>query len=248
MTLPLNTILLGDCIEQMKTLPDESIDMVFTSPPYNIRNSTGSGIRSPGKNSLWKTCRLRDGYDQHDDNMPHEEYVEWQRACLTEMYRLIKPNGAVFYNHKWRVQAGLMQDRQDIVSGFPVRQIVIWYRKGSVNYNWRFFYSAYEVIYLICKPDFKLQKRGGYYGDVWEVLPERKNTHPAPFPIELPRRAIHAVNPSVVLDPFMGSGTTAIAALKQGVNYIGIEKSPMYRTMAQERINLFKALDKRENV
>lgn len=63
--------------------------------------------------------------------MPHEEYAAWQRRCLTEMYRIIKDDGAIFYNHKWRVQGGLLQDRQDIVSGFPVRQIIIWRRKGG---------------------------------------------------------------------------------------------------------------------
>ncbi len=67
--------------------------------------------------------------------MPHDEYVAWQRACLSECMRVIKDDGAIFYNHKWRVQAGLLQDRSDIVAGFPVRQIIIWKRKGGINFN-----------------------------------------------------------------------------------------------------------------
>jgi modification methylase len=94
-----------------------------TSPPYNIKNSTGNGLKTKG-NKRWRNAGLVDGYDGYEDNMPHDEYVEWQRACLTEMLRLIKPTGAIFYNHKWRVQNGLLQDRHDIMDGFPVRHLL----------------------------------------------------------------------------------------------------------------------------
>ena len=57
--------------------------------------------------------------------MPHSAYVGWQCRCLAEMMRLLRPGGAIFYNHKWRVQKVLLQDRQDIVAGFPVRQVII---------------------------------------------------------------------------------------------------------------------------
>ena len=60
--------------------------------------------------------------------MPYDQYVEWQRECLRAMYRLLTDNGAIFYNHKWQIQAGLLQDRREIVEGFPVRQIIIWRR------------------------------------------------------------------------------------------------------------------------
>ena len=83
--------------------------------------------------------------------MPHEEYVQWQRACLTEMMRLIPDTGAIFYNHKWRTQNKLLQTRNDIVDGFPVRQIIIWQRAGGHNFNNQYFVPTYEVIYLICK-------------------------------------------------------------------------------------------------
>ena len=64
---------------------------------------------------------------------PHEEYVEWQRECLRAMLRVLTPDGAIFYNHKWRVQRGLLQDRSDIMDGFPVRQIIIWQRSGGLQ-------------------------------------------------------------------------------------------------------------------
>lgn len=72
-----------------------------------------------------QTLPLINGYKNHNDCMPYDEYVEWQRECLREMLRIIPDDGAIFYNHKWRVQAGLLQDRSDIVQGFPVRQIII---------------------------------------------------------------------------------------------------------------------------
>ena len=83
-----------------------------------------------GRGGKWSNAALVNGYSHYNDCMPHDEYVKWQRACLKEMLRLIPDHGAIFYNHKWRVQGGLLQDRQDIIEGFPVRQIIIWKRKN----------------------------------------------------------------------------------------------------------------------
>jgi len=151
----INQIVCGDSLEVMREMPSESIDLVVTSPPYNLKNSTGNGMKD-GRGGKWANAALVNGYSHHNDCMPHEEYVEWQKNCLKEMFRLIKKDGAIFYNHKWRVQGGLLQNRQDIVSDFPVRQIIIWRRKGGINFNPGYFLPTYEVIYLITKPDFKL--------------------------------------------------------------------------------------------
>jgi len=225
----------GDCLEIMRQMPDGCIDLVVTSPPYNLKNSTGNGMKN-GSKGKWANAALQKGYSHHDDNMSHESYVEWQRNCLTEMMRLLRDDGAIFYNHKWRVQNGLLQDRQDIVAGFPVRQIIIWRRKGGFNFNPGYFLPTYEVIYLIAKKDFKLAPKANAYGDVWEFSQEFGNSHPAPFPLELPLRCIASTSANVVLDPFMGSGTTALAALQLGRKYIGIELSPEYCTMALNRL------------
>lgn len=115
-----NKLIVGDALTLMRQIPDQSIDLIVTSPPYNLKNSTGNGMKD-GRGGKWKNAELINGYSHHNDCMPHSEYVAWQRECLTEMYRLIKEDGAIFYNHKWRVQGGLLQDRQDIVSCFPVR-------------------------------------------------------------------------------------------------------------------------------
>ncbi len=179
---------------------------------------------------------LINGYSHYNDNMPHDEYVKWQKECLTEMLRLIKDDGAIFYNHKWRVQGGLLQDRQDIVGDFPVRQIIIWHRKGGINFNPGYFLPTYEVIYLITKPKFKLAPKANAHGDVWEFTQEMNNEHPAPFPVALIDRIISSTTSQIILDPFSGSGTTAIVAMGLNRNYIGIEISPDYCKISENRI------------
>jgi len=231
----LNTITQGDSIDLMRKIPDGSVDLVVTSPPYNLKNSTGNGMKD-GRGGKWENAALVQGYSHHNDCMPHDEYAEWQRNCLEEMLRIIPEDGAIFYNHKWRVQGGLLQDRQDIVANFPVRQIIIWRRKGGINFNPGYFLPTYEVIYLIAKPKFRLKPKANACGDVWEFTQESKNKHPAPFPVALIERIIASTQAKVVLDPFMGSGTTAIAAKTLRKKYIGFELSPEYCTMAEERI------------
>lgn len=232
----INTIQCMDCLEGMRQLPDNSIDLVVTSPPYNLKNSTGNGMKD-GRGGKWSKAALINGYATYNDNMPYDQYCKWQKECLTEMFRLIKDDGAIFYNHKWRVQGGLIQDRREIVNDFPIRQIIIWRRKGGINFNRGYFLPTYEVIYLIAKKNFKLVPKASAYGDVWEFTQELNNPHPAPFPVALINRIISSTNAQVILDPFMGSGTTAVAAKQLGRNYIGFEISKEYCEMAINRVN-----------
>ncbi|MCL1908232.1 MAG: site-specific DNA-methyltransferase [Holophagaceae bacterium] len=234
-----NRIVCGDALEVLRTIPTASLDLAVTSPPYNLKNSTGNGMKD-GRGGKWKNAELVNGYANHDDNMPHGEYVAWQRECLAQLLRIIHDDGAIFYNHKWRVQGGLLQDRADIVSGFPVRQIIVWQRKGGINFNPGYFLPTYEVIYLIAKPNFKLVSKANAHGDVWEFPQEMNNRHPAPFPVALIDRIISSTSARIVIDPFMGSGTTAIAAIQNNCDYIGIELSSEYCQMAENRIAEFK--------
>ncbi len=234
-----NSIICGDVIEVMKSIPDGSIQLIITSPPYNLKNSTGNGMKD-GRGGKWANAALQKGYTHHGDSMPHDEYVRWQRDCLTEMMRIIPDDGAIFYNHKWRVQAGILQDRQDIVDGFPVRQIIIWRRKGGFNFNPGYFVPTYEVIYLIAKPGFRLVSKANGHGDVWEFTQEMNNDHPAAFPVDLIDRIVSSTSAETILDPFMGSGTTAISALNFNRNYVGIDLSPEYCEMARKRIEQHK--------
>lgn len=233
-----NKIICGDCIEVMKDMPNQSIDLVVTSPPYNlnIRKTFGNTSEWKGK---WNKSKLQsEGYDNHNDYMPEADYIAWQKNVLAECFRLIKDDGAIFYNHKWRVQNGLFQQRPEIVEGLPIRQILIWKKSGGINFNEGYFLPTYEVIYLIAKPNFKLVPKANRYGDVWEITQEKGSWHPAPFPIEFASRCVGSTKGQVILDPFIGSGTVAVACKQQNKTYIGIDISQEYCKKAEDRIKL----------
>lgn len=120
---------------------------------------------------------------------------------------------------------------------FPLRQVIIWKRAGGMNFNDTYFVPTTEQIYMICKKGFKLKPKMNKYGDVWEITQEMNNPHPAPFPAELTDRIIQSTTAQIILDPFGGSGTTAVSALKYNRNFILIEQSEKYCEMAKQRIN-----------
>ena len=219
----LNQIHHGDCLELLAQLPDECVDLVVTSPPYNLR----SGGR----------CRGWPDYDGYGDDRPHDEYVAWQQESLREMYRVIKPTGAIFYNHAPRIQKGVQWRHEDILEPFDVRQTVIWHRAGGVNHNPQYLSPSYEYIYVMAKPGFRVAP-DWTIGDVWKMQQEKKRWIPEvpAFPVQLPQNAIRATGAKVVLDCFMGSGTTAVAAVLEGADYIGIEQSARYCAVARERV------------
>ena len=232
-----NSIICGDCLDIMKKMPDKSIDIIITSPPYNLLNSTGNGLSKSTKSGKWKNAAIKDGYSDYNDNMPYPQYIEWQQKCVSEMYRLIKDDGAIFYNNKNRVQGGLLQDRREILKDVPLRQIITWKRSGSINFNAGYFLPTTEQIYLVCNKGFKLVKGANKWTDVWEIKQEMKNPHPAPFPEALIDIIVSSTNGKIILDPFAGSGTTAVSSKKYGRDFIMIDKSPFYCKMAQRRIN-----------
>lgn len=240
----------GDCLEVMRGFPDGCVDMVFTSPPYNLGNSSGGGFPGgrypadarPGKRGgcgKWSGGSLANGYGTHSDDMPHEEYVAWQKECLTEMWRLLSPAGAIFYNHKPRIFNGQLVTPFEYNPDLPVRQVVIWARAGGINFSPTFYVPTHEWVVIFAKDGFRLRdKRASGVGDVWYVPQESNPDHPAPFPLRLPLTAMETVSEDVrvVLDPFAGSGTTIRAALLSGRKAIGIELDPTYHAIAQRRI------------
>jgi len=155
---------------------------------------------------------------------------------LTECLRVIKEDGAIYYNHKDRIQGGLLQTRNDILDGFPLRQRITWFRNGGYNFNPGYYVPMSEQVYVICKPKFRLAKGGNRYGDVWQIGQARRSDHPAPMPVELAERIIETTNARIVLDPFSGSGTTAIAARRKGRFFIGFDQSGRYTKLAEYRL------------
>lgn len=239
------TIINGDVLAETAKMADGSVDIIFTSPPYNLGKSSGGGFKGSGKTGKWTSAKLRDGYDGHDDAMRYADYVEWQKSFLRECWRLIPNDGAIFYQHKNRIQKGLLRTPHDLNPDLPLRQIIIWDRGSGMNFNEAFATPSHEVIYLFAKPKFRFRKGHGLK-DVLKVLPDRGNPHPAPFPVQLPRQIIAATTARTILDPFCGSGSTGVAARLEGRRFIGIEQSASYCQMAGERIAVVRMEDRRK--
>jgi site-specific DNA-methyltransferase (adenine-specific) len=233
------TIHHGRCEEILPTL--SPVDLIFTSPPYNLGVTTGGGFgHGANWNGKWsKAARggIGQGYADHGDDMDTVEYEEWQRDVLRLCWAQLTTTGAIFYNHKPRVQASELWTPLVLNPGLPVRQIIIWARAGGMNFAPTHYCPTHEWIVVFAKAGFRLKSRAASgIGDVWYVPQDGANDHPAPFPVGLPGRAIESTAPRVVLDPFAGSGTTLRAAKDAGVRAIGIERSERYCEMAVERL------------
>lgn len=229
-----------DCLETLKRMDDNSIDLIITSPPYN--KGWWSANRNM-KNNTFNTKSRRIDYGVFDDCMEPEEYEKWQRSILDECVRVIKPTGSVFYNH-----IDILRDCRTIhptyVYDYPLKQTIIWDRGNTPKIDRTYFFPINEWIFWIKKdndarPYFD-RKQGDMQKSVWRINPEKNNSHPAPFPIELPTNIIKCCSKEgdVVYDPFMGSGTVAKAARDLGRHYIGSELNPDYIIMANERLGI----------
>lgn len=232
----------GDCLDVLPSL--SGVDLVVTSPPYNLGVTTGGGFghykdgQSRGGQGKWGGTN-RDGidYTDHNDALPYEEYRDWQHNVLSTTWSCLSDTGAIFYNHKPRVQAGSLWTPLDLNPDLPVRQIVIWARAGGMNYAPTHYVPTHEWIVIFAKDGFRLRSKGASgLGDVWRVNQQPQPDHPAPFPIGIPSRAIESTAPRLVLDPFAGSGTTLRAATDAGVKSIGIEKSERYCEVIATRL------------
>lgn len=241
----------SDCLAVLPTLPAESVDLIFTSPPYNLGNTSGGGMPNkdrPGHypagaglgsrgggatvKGKWSGGALANGYGAHDDNMPHAKYVAWQHAVLRACWPLLTAGGAIFYNHKPRILDGRLILPTEYVPPelLPyLRQEIIWARAGGVNFSPAFYLPTHERILILAKPAWRLKSKGASgVGDVWYVPQEADPDHPAPFPLALPLRALETTGARTVLDPFSGRGTTLCAARNLGRQAIGIELEEAY--------------------
>ena len=240
------TLYHGDCLNVMSEWLSEEASpdygqIVVTSPPYNMGltpGGNGRGMYRPGANN--KGGRFRDGYaDSHDDAMPQDEYDEWQRQCLAVMWDLIPENGAIYYNHRQRIEHGKVRLPLGFDFGIPLRQVITYDRRTGIGPSLRHYCSVAEWVLFFAKPEFKLvdhSASGG--GDVWRLgMATEDYGHPAPFPVSLPYRAIETSGATSVLDPFAGVGTTLVAAQMHGIRGVGIEKSERYCEAAARRLS-----------
>ena len=240
-----NKIICGDSLDVLKKLPDNCIDIIFTSPPYNF------GL----------------DYENHNDTSPWNTYFDMLFSIFNECIRVLKYGGRFVVN----VQP-LYSDyipAHHIISNFFMENKMIW--KGEIlweknNYNckmcsygsWKSPSSPYlkytwEFVEVYCKGNIKKQGKSedadisvdefkSWVVSKWSIAPERnmkKYGHPAMFPEQLAERVLKlfSFKNDIVLDPFNGVGTTTVVAKKTGRRYLGIDISQQYCETAIERIN-----------
>jgi len=216
------TLYHGDCEEIIKHLP--KVDLIVTSPPYNLNNTSGS-----------EWSRLSNGYESSLDNLDFDTYKVWHKKIISLCWDLLTDHGAIFWNHKPRAKGLEVQLPLELLPPeILLRQILIWDRGSGFQRTHMHFVPCQEWILLLAKPDFRLTNLST--NDIWRFPPTADSNHPASFPIDLPEIAIQSSNPSLILDPFCGSGTTLRAAKNAGIKAIGIEKSKKYCELTVNRM------------
>ena len=256
-TLPLNTILDGDCIEVMNSLPAKSVDLVFADPPYNLQLK--GELHRPDNS---KVDAVDDAWDQFGS---FAHYDAFTMAWLAAARRVLKPNGAIWvigsYHNVFRMGTELQNQ------GFWILNDVVWRKSNPMpNFRGKRLTNAHETLIWASKGEgarytfnyeaLKALNEGIQMRSDW-VLPictghERlKDTngdkaHPTQKPEALLHRVLIATtNPGdVVLDPFFGTGTTGAVARMLGREFIGIEREATYREVAEKRIAKVRKFDK----
>ena len=247
---PVDTLFPAECenrlipgsAEAMKEIPDNSLHLMITSPPYNVTK-------------------------EYDADLSLDDYLRLLRTVFTETYRVLVFGGRACINvanlgRRPYIPLSDHISRMMIDIGFKMRGEIIWNKSAGagISMAWGSWLSAsnpvlrdtHEYILVFSKGPFKRPKTPGkqntitrpqfleWTKSIWSMKPEsaKKIGHPAPFPVELPYRLIqlYTYRGEIVLDPFMGSGSTAIAALKSERKYIGYEIDPAYIHLAEERI------------
>ena len=256
-TLPLNTVLGGDCIEVMNGLPEGSVDLIFADPPYNLQ--LRGDLHRPDNSQV---DAVDDAWDQFAS---FEVYDRFTRDWLKAARRLLKPNGAIWvigsYHNIFRVGAAL----QD--AGFWILNDVVWRKSNPMpNFRGKRLTNAHETLIWASRDEaakytfnyeaLKSLNEGIQMRSDW-VLPictgherlkddQGEKAHPTQKPESLLHRVLlGTTNPGdVVLDPFFGTGTTGAVAKMLGREFIGIEREEAYRKVAEKRLALVRKYDR----
>jgi modification methylase len=253
--LPLGRILAGDCVEAMRTLPANSVDLVFADPPYNLQ--LGGDLNRPDGSHV---DAVTDHWDRFDSFAAYDKFT---RDWLAEARRVLKPDGAIWvigsYHNIFRVGA-LMQDL-----GFWILNDVVWRKSNPMpNFRGTRFTNAHETLiwasqgekaryhfnYRAMKTlNDELQMRSDWVipicGGQERLKEGGHKVHPTQKPEALLYRVLLATTETgdVVLDPFFGTGTTGAVAKRLGRQWIGCERETGYRDAALARIDKELPLD-----
>ncbi|AWN53988.1 site-specific DNA-methyltransferase [Methylobacterium sp. 17Sr1-1] len=248
--LPLDEVILGDCLSALERLPPASVDLVFADPPYNLQLGAGALLR-PDQSTV---DAVDDDWDQFAS---FEAYDTFTRAWLSACRRVMKPTATLWvigsYHNIFRVGSAL----QDL--GFWILNDIVWRKANPMpNFRGKRFTNAHETLIWASRSEQKgytfhyealkggnddLQMRSDWFiplctGDERLKGDDGRKLHPTQKPEALLARTIlSSSNPGdVVLDPFFGTGTTGAVAKRLGRHFIGIEQEPAYAAAARERI------------
>ena len=226
--MPKIELIQGDCLEMMAKIPNQIFDLIITSPPYNLGSNHHTGNK--------KT-------QAYSDDFPESEYQQNQIKILNECNRILKDTGSIFYNHKNRIKKGVQITPYEwlLKTQFIVKQELVWFN-GSQNFDKIRFYPMTERVYWLAKsPKTKLFNSISHHDffnkSEWEPV-GTNGAHKRAFPVEFAESIIKCFPEAmIILDPFMGSGTTGVACKNLNRNFIGIELDPEYFKIAEKRIN-----------
>jgi len=216
-----------DCLQLLKQVEDESIDLTITSPPYNLgaKHHTGN--------------KVFEAYDEYIDDMPEQEYQAQQIKVLNEIYRATVKGGSIMYNHKNRIKNGIQITPYEwlLKTEWTLKQEIVWFN-GSQNFDKCRFYPMTERIYWLSKGiNTNFTNVINQHDLIKDTAEGTDKEHKRAFPVTLAQRFIICFpDAKLIFDPYMGSGTTAIAAIRENRNFIGAELSKKYYEIANKRI------------
>ena len=237
-----NVIHNESCLETLSKMGDDSVDLVITSPPYNMRRRVSKGkLISRGNDHN----ELSQKYTEFTDDLPTEEYLEFHSKVLTECLRV---SNRVFYNIA--VIAGSKQALFQMIGKFAesLKDVIIWdkghgepaIQEGVLNRQFEFI-LVFEKDYPISRMFRKdVYFNRGTLSDVWKIPREKHvESHGAVMPTQLVRIILEnfSTEGDLVYDPFMGSGTTAVVCKQMHRNWMGSEINSDYVKIALERVD-----------
>ena len=261
-TMTLDSISNEKCEETMSKMDSGSVDIILTSPPYCTSNRGGRNSKLNLETSRMKGYpKLR--YDMFIDNMPTDEYVDWTVKLFSEFDRILKPNGCVLYNISYSSpnRETMFLAVADIIrkSSFTIADWIGWKKPSALPNNMstnkltRIFEPVFvfarksEINTFICnKKVASVREKTGQkvYENIFNFIEAANNDGPcnlnkATYSSELCERllSIYGKSGMTVYDPFMGTGTTAVAAKRLGIHFLGSEISPKQCRYAEERIS-----------
>ena len=238
----LDEIYCGDALVLMKDIPAGSIDLIVTDPPFAIdfEAKRSNYNRTQGK--------VIEGYNE----IPREIYYDFTVSWMKEAYRVLKRSGSMYVFSGWTNLKDILNAIDDV--GFITINHIIWKYQFGVFTKRRFVTSHYHILFVVKdERSYKFNKVEHYPEDVWVINREYwtgKVKTPTKLPLELVKKILlfSSDEGDIVLDPFVGSGTVAVAAKMLGRHFLGFEIVPEYCELARERVaNVQTSLLKWEN-